>query len=167
MQGRVQESCLRPAHTGFLELNQTAKKICSPLSPHQNVFISLILGVIYAWTVNVYKTFVQHGYPNCSVPPFSFFLLLLFSILFLSLFVLFSLSVSCIYSQINVLRSDICLNIYRTFVQHGYVNCSVTPFGSSVNGLGQRGCDLDVYIDLGTVLLTVLWSMQYYLKKYS
>ena len=85
-----------------------------------------------------------------------FFLLLLFSILFLSLFVLFSLSVSCIYSQINVLRSDICLNIYRTFVQHGYVNCSVTPFGSSVNGLGQRGCDLDVYIDLGTVLLTVL-----------
>jgi len=49
------------------------------------------------------------------------------------------------------IRSDICLNIYRTFVQHGYVNCSVTPFGSSVNGLGQRGCDLDVYIDLGLI----------------
>jgi len=48
------------------------------------------------------------------------------------------------------IRSDICLNIYKTFVQHGYVHCSVTPFGSSVNGLGQRGCDLDVYIDLGS-----------------
>ena len=32
---------------------------------------------------------------------------------------------------------------------NGYPNCIVSPFGSTVNGLGFRGCDVDIYLDLG------------------
>ena len=32
---------------------------------------------------------------------------------------------------------------------NGYPNCVVSPFGSTVNGLGFRGCDVDIYLDLG------------------
>jgi len=46
-------------------------------------------------------------------------------------------------------RNQMCINISRTFARSGFPGCVVSPFGSTVNGLGFRGCDLDVYIDLG------------------
>lgn len=45
-------------------------------------------------------------------------------------------------------REDICRRIHQTFSRK-FPNCMVYSFGSSVNGLGFRGCDLDVYVDIG------------------
>ena len=46
-------------------------------------------------------------------------------------------------------RVEICRNIERTFWSTPYSRCVVHPFGSSLNGLGFPGCDLDIYLDLG------------------
>jgi len=48
-------------------------------------------------------------------------------------------------------RNAICKNISKTFAMNGYPNCIVSPFGSTVNGLGFRGCDVDIYLDLGEI----------------
>ena len=36
----------------------------------------------------------------------------------------------------------------KTFSNTEYSHCVVYPFGSSINGLGFPGCDLDIYMDL-------------------
>ena len=41
-----------------------------------------------------------------------------------------------------------CRHIEKTFRQSLDPSCVVFPFGSTINGLGFRGCDIDVYIDL-------------------
>ena len=46
-------------------------------------------------------------------------------------------------------RETLCRHIQKTF-NRTYSRCRVYPFGSSMNGLGFRGCDLDVYIDMGS-----------------
>ena len=46
-------------------------------------------------------------------------------------------------------RISICEHVQRTFsIRFRDVYCSVHAFGSSVNGLGFRGCDLDAYVEL-------------------
>lgn len=45
-------------------------------------------------------------------------------------------------------RRNICINMQKTFAQSDYGHCIVYPFGSSINGLGFPGCDLDIYMDL-------------------
>ena len=45
-------------------------------------------------------------------------------------------------------RRNICINMQKTFAQSDFSHCVVYPFGSSVNGLGFQGCDLDIYMDL-------------------
>ena len=45
-------------------------------------------------------------------------------------------------------RVNICINMQRTSANSDYSRCIVYPFGSSVNGLGFPGCDLDIYMDL-------------------
>ena len=37
----------------------------------------------------------------------------------------------------------------KTFARNGYPACVVYPFGSTVNGLAFKGCDLDLNVDLG------------------
>ena len=45
-------------------------------------------------------------------------------------------------------RVNICNNLQKIFANKDY-NCrDVLPFGSSLNGLGFPGCDLDIYMDL-------------------
>ena len=44
-------------------------------------------------------------------------------------------------------RVNICRNMQRTFSNH-FPSCVVYPFGSSLNGLGFPGSDLDIYMDL-------------------
>ena len=46
-------------------------------------------------------------------------------------------------------RIGICQHLERTFRSAGHTQCVVHPFGSSRNGLGFPGCDLDIYLDLG------------------
>eukprot|EP00088_Acartia_fossae_P044202 TRINITY_DN4685_c0_g1_i3.p1 TRINITY_DN4685_c0_g1~~TRINITY_DN4685_c0_g1_i3.p1 ORF type:complete len:792 (+),score=171.13 TRINITY_DN4685_c0_g1_i3:47-2422(+) len=46
-------------------------------------------------------------------------------------------------------RNAICGNISKTFAKNGHPRCVVSPFGSTVNGLGFRGCDVDIFLDLG------------------
>ena len=51
-------------------------------------------------------------------------------------------------------RVDICKHIQKTFSpksgrQVEYAECNVFPFGSSINGLGFPGCDLDIFLELG------------------
>lgn len=38
-----------------------------------------------------------------------------------------------------------------------FPHCDVLPFGSSVNGVGKRGCDLDVVLRLYPEKVDVLW----------
>ena len=45
-------------------------------------------------------------------------------------------------------RVEICRNMERTFSTNPQFRCAVYPFGSSINGLGFPGCDLDIYLDL-------------------
>ena len=45
-------------------------------------------------------------------------------------------------------RIEICRHMERTFSTNPQFRCSVHPFGSSINGLGFPGCDLDIYLDL-------------------
>ena len=45
-------------------------------------------------------------------------------------------------------RVNICRNMQKTFSNSGYSHCIVYPFGSSLNGLGFPGCDLDIFMDL-------------------
>ena len=45
-------------------------------------------------------------------------------------------------------RLDVCKFLREEFSMHGYPNCEATPFGSSLNGLGFPGSDLDIYMDL-------------------
>ena len=45
-------------------------------------------------------------------------------------------------------RRNICINMQKTFAKSDYRHCVVYPFGSSINGLGFPGCDLDIYMDL-------------------
>ena len=45
-------------------------------------------------------------------------------------------------------RRNICTNMQKTFSKSDYSHCVVYPFGSSINGLGFPGCDLDIYMDL-------------------
>merc|ERR1712123_377501 len=37
----------------------------------------------------------------------------------------------------------------KTFSRTQFSDCVIYPFGSSINGLGFPGCDLDIYLDLG------------------
>ena len=48
-------------------------------------------------------------------------------------------------------RVEICRNVEATLAKAQFAvpgSVSVYPFGSSVNGLGFRGCDLDVYVEM-------------------
>ena len=45
-------------------------------------------------------------------------------------------------------RKEICHHIDKTFHQN-HIRCQLYPFGSSLNGLGFRGCDLDLYLQTG------------------
>ncbi len=50
-------------------------------------------------------------------------------------------------------RAEMCRHLEATFLRlipGGVKGCRVVPFGSTVNGLGFRGCDLDLYVDMGT-----------------
>ena len=42
-------------------------------------------------------------------------------------------------------RKAICGHIVETFARNNF-ECRLFPFGSSLNGLGFRGCDLDAYL---------------------
>lgn len=48
-------------------------------------------------------------------------------------------------------RREICRHLENTFRRDlGLTGrCRVVPFGSTVSGLGFRGCDLDIYVDMG------------------
>lgn len=48
-------------------------------------------------------------------------------------------------------RNKLCSHIRNTFARNGYPACVVYPFGSTVNGLAFKGCDLDVNVDLGEI----------------
>ena len=47
-------------------------------------------------------------------------------------------------------RGKIATNIQST-VAELYPNCVVYLFGSTVNGLGFKGCDIDAFVDLGKI----------------
>ena len=53
-------------------------------------------------------------------------------------------------------RKNICINMQKTFGMSNYSRCFVYPFGSSINGLGFPGCDLDIYMDLDNQPLSSL-----------
>jgi hypothetical protein len=63
---------------------------------------------------------------------------------------------------------DIELRIYiREFAQatlrSQLGDCTIYPFGSSVNTMGFRGCDLDLYAEAGNLLLEISYCRHKYL----
>eukprot|EP00092_Neocalanus_flemingeri_P000999 GFUD01001066.1.p1 GENE.GFUD01001066.1~~GFUD01001066.1.p1 ORF type:complete len:409 (+),score=64.65 GFUD01001066.1:100-1326(+) len=46
-------------------------------------------------------------------------------------------------------RVSICSSIREVFIEAGYTNCLVYPYGSTLNGVGFSDSDLDLYVDLG------------------
>ena len=47
-------------------------------------------------------------------------------------------------------RRSICVNLAKTIkIMYDIEAVAVSPFGSSVNGLGLRGCDLDMMVKMG------------------
>ena len=41
--------------------------------------------------------------------------------------------------------------LLQSFLEEAYPNCKVHPFGSSVNGLGMKQCDLDITVCGGAI----------------
>ena len=52
-------------------------------------------------------------------------------------------------------RVKICSRIREVFIEAGYTNCFVYPFGSTLNGVGFADSDLDLQMDLGFEVDTV------------
>jgi len=55
-------------------------------------------------------------------------------------------------------RMNICSIIRQAFVEAGFSNCLVYPYGSTINGVGFYTSDLDLYVDLGVFADTLKMS---------
>ncbi|XP_039609808.1 poly(A) RNA polymerase, mitochondrial [Polypterus senegalus] len=68
------------------------------------------------------------------------------------------------------LRFLVCSLLQDIAIQY-FPNCSVKPFGSSVNGFGKLGCDLDMFLDLDGIKeqnsdnTSEPFSVEYHLKR--
>ena len=68
----------------------------------------------------------------------------------------------------NMTRKRICDNLQTVFSTKSSP-VSLHIFGSSINGLGVKGCDLDVYVDLlGKLSLYLYWrhKSHHYMQNY-
>ena len=54
----------------------------------------------------------------------------------------------CLEDENVLTRKRICETLERIFASKSASTVSTHIFGSSINGLGLKGCDLDVYVDV-------------------
>ena len=54
----------------------------------------------------------------------------------------------CLGDENVLTRKRICETLERIFASRSASTVSTHIFGSSINGLGLKGCDLDVYVDI-------------------
>ena len=54
----------------------------------------------------------------------------------------------CLGDENVLTRKRICETLERIFASKSASTVSTHIFGSSINGLGLKGCDLDVYLDI-------------------
>lgn len=57
------------------------------------------------------------------------------------------------------LRHLVC-DLLQSALEELLPGCRVTPFGSSINGFGVQGCDLDIHLELGESLKSVSKTSQ-------
>lgn len=77
-----------------------------------------------------------------------------------------------LYNSLKITDLDIRLRFYTAhqisyYLSRLFHNVCVVPFGSSVNGFGQRGCDLDLLCKTSTIINKKSVSMKKYFDVYT